>query len=139
MDMGEEKIIRLLIVEDNVADVLLMREALREFCPFPVEITTAEDGQSALSILQSGEKFSVIILDLNMPKIDGFVVLEQSGPTVGPIIVFTSSWSDKDSKRALALGAREFIRKPNTYDGYVEAVCGVVERWAMSNDAEAAI
>ena len=127
--MGEGRTIRLLIVEDNVADVRLMREALRDACPLPVEITTAQDGERALSLLRAGAKFDVIFLDLNMPRVDGFEVLEQCQPEHAPIVVFTSSWNDADMKRALSLGAQDFIRKPSTYDEYLEAVCGVVERW----------
>ena len=130
--MGEGRTIRLLIVEDNVADVLLMREALLDACPLPVEITTAQDGERALSLLRAGAKFDVIFLDLNMPRVDGFEVLEQCQPKHAPIVVFTSSWNHADMKRVLSLGAQDFIRKPSTYDEYLEAVCGVVERWAGS-------
>ena len=127
-----------MIVEDNVADVLLMREAIREICPCPVEITTVSDGEQALSILTSGLKCDVIILDLSLPKMDGHTFLELYKTNHPPIVIFSSSWNEADSKRALSLGAREFIHKPTTYDGYVESVCGIIEKWGRPDNAEAA-
>ena len=118
-----------LIVEDNIADVLLMREALREFFHKPIEITTVSDGTEALAMLSKKVEFDVVILDLNLPKVGGHVFLEQYHPTYPPIVVFTSSWNPIDEQRAMALGARDFIRKPISYEGYVKAVCGIVERW----------
>jgi two-component system response regulator len=136
--MGEGRTIRLLIAEDNVADVLLMTEALRELCAVSVEIKTVSDGEQALSLLKTGMKFDVVILDLSLPKIDGFTVLERYRSHYLPIVVFSSSWNEADSNRALAHGAREFIRKPSFYDEYIEAVCGIVERWGSPNNAAAA-
>src|SRR5690242_21065695 len=127
--MSESRRIRLLIIEDNVADVLLMREALRELCSLPVEITSVPDGEQALGVLKEGTEFDVVILDLALPKMDGHTFLERYKSHYPPIVVFSSSWNNDDSKRALALGAKQFIRKPSTYDEYVEAVCGIVERW----------
>ena len=126
-----------MIVEDNVADVLLMREAIRELCPCPVEIRTVSDGEQALSILKSGLKCDVIILDLSLPRMDGHTFLERYKSPYPPIVIFSSSWNEADSKRALSLGAREFIRKPSTYDRYVESVCGIIEKWGKTDNAEA--
>jgi len=136
--MSEGRTIQLLIAEDNVADVLLMSEALRDLCAVPVEIKTVPDGEQALSLLKIGATFDVVILDLSLPKINGFTVLEKYQAHYPPIVVFSSSWSEADSKRALSLGAREFIRKPSFYDEYIEAVCGIVERWGNPNNTAAA-
>src|SRR5438552_9283281 len=73
--MSESRKIRLLIIEDNVADVLLMREALRELCSLPVEITSVPDGEQALAVLKEGTEFDVVILDLALPKMDGHTFL----------------------------------------------------------------
>ena len=127
--MEQSKSIRLLIVEDNIADVLLMREALRDYYNAPVEVTSVTDGAEALALLNSGTKFDVLILDLNLPKVSGFEFLERYKTTYPPIVVFTSSWSDYDERRALKLGARQFVRKPISYQGYLDAVCGIVRQW----------
>ena len=127
--MSESRKIRLLIIEDNVADVLLMREALRELCSFVVEVRSVPDGEEALALLKQGTEFDVVILDLALPKMDGHTFLERYRSHFPPIVVFSSSWNNDDSKRAIALGAKQFVRKPSTYDEYVDAVCGIVERW----------
>ena len=133
--MASTGTIRLLIVEDNIADVLLIREALRGFFHKQIDIVTASNGAEALSVLDKQIDFNVVILDLNLPKVDGYAFLERYHQTYPPIVVFTSSWNEVDEKRAVALGAREFVRKPMSYDGYVKAVCGIVERWGKHRAA----
>ena len=135
--MSGQRRTRLLIVEDNIADVLLMREALFEFFPYPVDITTVSDGGEALAILSQGAQFDVVILDLSLPKVGGHAFLERYKSSYPPIAVFTSSWNPDDGKRALALGACDFVRKPISYDAYVQSVCGIVERWGNTRPAEA--
>jgi CheY-like chemotaxis protein len=96
--------IHLLLIEDNPGDVLLIRESLRQ-CSLPVDVTIAEDGTLALAMLNGAFKPDLIILDLRIPRLDGFAVLARMPPTDTPIVVFT--WGVEDSERALALGARE--------------------------------
>ena len=120
--------IRILFVEDHEADVRLAREALNECHAGPLEIVTVADGEEAIGLLKRRTDFDLILLDLNLPRIDGFQVLEQSRTSI-PIVVFSSSWNENDSKRALALGAREFIRKPTTYDEYADTLCTVISRF----------
>jgi CheY-like chemotaxis protein len=56
------------LIEDNPADVLLIREALRS-CPIPADVTIAYDGEEGLRMLtQEGRKFDFVILDLQLPK-----------------------------------------------------------------------
>lgn len=115
--------IHLLLVEDNPGDVFLVREALRH-CSTSVDVTIAGDGQLALTLLSEGFKPDLIILDLNIPKLDGFAVLERIGRGTAPIAVFTCSADGTD--RALALGAREVVQKPSEFPAFVEAVCKIV-------------
>ena len=122
--------IRILFVEDHEADVRLAREALNECHAGPLEIVTAADGEEAITMLKRRTDFDVIFLDLNLPRIDGFQVLEQSRTSV-PIVVFSSSWSENDSKRALALGARQFVRKPTTYNEYADTLCTIMSRFRL--------
>ena len=128
--MSGQSSIRVLVVEDNEADVRLMQEALRECYPRPVELTLAENGQEALAILNAGTHFDLIVLDLNLPKLDGYEFLKRRPAADAPIVVFSSSWNEDDSRHAVALGAREFIRKPSNYAEYVDAVCGFIGKWS---------
>jgi two-component system response regulator len=134
--MGEQGATRVLVVEDNEADVRLIREAIRECYATPVELMAVDNGQDALGILGSGEQFDLIILDLNLPKLDGYEFLQTPPATQAPIVVFSSSWNENDSRRAVSLGARAFIRKPSNYVEYVDAVCGFVKKWSKAKTQE---
>jgi CheY-like chemotaxis protein len=129
-NMSETRSASILVVEDNEADVRLMQEALRECYPSPVNLTSVENGHEALALLSNGAQFDLIVLDLNLPKVDGYEFLKRRPALETPVIVFSSSWNEGDWRRATDLGAREFIRKPSNYSEYVEAVCGIVGKWS---------
>ena len=104
---------------NNIADVLLMRQALDD-CNGPIEITSVTDGGEALELLGSGAEFDVVILDLNLPKLNGFEFLERSKRTFPPVVVFTSSHSDYDEKSDgdYGLGARQSSRSDDPARGH---------------------
>ena len=121
--------IELLLIEDNPADAGLVRESLRS-SPFPVRLTVAEDGERALELLMGGEfKPKLVLLDLNIPKIDGLTVLERYTPKEANVVIFCSSAINRDVEMAMALGAREYVQKPCELQAYIEAVCGIVAKW----------
>jgi CheY-like chemotaxis protein len=117
------------LIEDNPADVLLTREALSKY-PIPLKIRVAKDGEQALVTLSASDcKPNLIILDLNMPKIDGHTVLERYKNKNVPVVIFSSGWNEAEVRRALALGAREYVKKPMGFRPFVDAVSGIVDRW----------
>ncbi len=130
-----QKTIHLLLVEDNPGDVLLIRESLRQ-CSVSVDVTIAEDGAQALAVLNEGFQADLIMLDLNIPRIDGYALMESLGIVKTPIIVFT--WSVEAAERALALGAREVVRKPGDFAEFIQAVCRIVETYGGSRGANGA-
>ena len=103
----------------------------------------ARDGEQALSILAERDyKPDLIILDLNIPKIPGHVVLERYPTKTTPVVVFSAYWSDVDLDRAFALGVREYVQKPSDLDAFKTAVCCLVQKWALhptDSTSEAAI
>ncbi|HYE07030.1 MAG TPA: response regulator [Planctomycetota bacterium] len=107
-----------MIIDDNPADIELVAIAF-ELRSIVVETLTAVDGERGIALLTrletQGRVPSLILLDLNMPRITGFDVLEYMRTRAGlasvPVIVFSSSTSPRDRDRSLALGAREFISK----------------------------
>jgi DNA-binding response OmpR family regulator len=110
--------------------VLMVRGGLRASA-IPVDVMIAYDGEQALRLL--GEmhfKPDFIILDLAIPKFDGFTVLEnyhaQEGP---PVVVFTNSRNEQEKQRALSLGAWDYVTKPVGFHPFIEAVQRIVERW----------
>jgi len=102
--------IELLVVDDNAAEALLLLYALEE-CSRPVKFRFAKDGTEGLRFL-SEKTFDLIILDLNLPGLSGYDVLEQCDPQLVPIVVFSVSSNPADAQRAMELGAREFVHKP---------------------------
>jgi CheY-like chemotaxis protein len=119
-----------LLVEDNAGDAVLIRQILAD-AAVPVNLHIARDGEQAMTILGDGHfQPGLIILDLNIPRISGSVLLERWKMLPTPVVVFSSTSSDMERDRALALGAREFIQKPSDLDSFTQAVSGIVERYA---------
>jgi CheY-like chemotaxis protein len=120
--------LNLLLAEDNLPDALLVREAIR-MENLPLEVYVAADGAQVIEFVAAAEKDAaapfphLLLLDLNLPKIDGLEVLRRirfGGKCKDiPVIVVTSSDSPADRSGAVQLGARYF-RKPITYDGFLK-------------------
>ena len=119
---------KILLAEDNSADVYLIRESLREH---GVECTmqVASDGGEVLRIIagdpaQEGETPVLIVLDLNLPRHDGLEILErlrESRRLSGvPVVVLTSSDSPQDRLIATKLGARMYLRKPSNLEQFLD-------------------
>jgi len=112
-----------LLADDNEDDVLALRHALRR-AGIDVPLQVVEDGEEAIAYLRGVGKFSnraefplpdLLLLDLRMPKVDGFEVLEwlRQQPSLAPLrtIVLTMSNDVFDVDRAYALGANSFLTK----------------------------
>ena len=99
------KPVEVLLIEDNAGDTLLIGQILTE-CQLPVRLHVARDGEQALQMLaDTNLKPSLIVLDLNIPKISGNAVLKRYKSRVVPVLVFSSSWDTDEIDEALALGA----------------------------------
>ena len=118
---------RILMIEDNPADVHLIREALDEQ-KVPYEFTPIEDGELAsahLAAIEAGAKArpDIVLLDLNLPKISGDVLLQrirQNRSMSGtPVLVLTSSDSPRDRALVEQLGATAYLRKPSNLDQFM--------------------
>lgn len=114
---------KIVLIEDNPGDVLLMEMALEEN-DVACEITRFSDGDEALRSLGAtngsatdGLRPDIILLDLNTPKSDGFAVLKQLKETphlaTVPVAVVTSSRALSDKRRAELLGAARYVEKPS--------------------------
>ena len=122
--------VRILIVEDYAPDVFLFQKALHEN-HVEFELTRFEDGEQAMQALQKRapdalEIPDLIVLDLNVPKIDGMDVLRaiRKDPTMAkvPIAILTSSGALQDKVEAIASGADRFITKPVDLRSFVVTV-----------------
>jgi CheY-like chemotaxis protein len=121
--------IEVFLVEDNPADVLLVKVALSQV-PF-LKLLVAKDGEQALKMLSSPDfRPQLIILDLNMPRVDGQTVLQQyQQKNKVPVVIFSSTHNKAEVQKALSLGAREYVQKPIGFEPYADAVRGIVKRW----------
>ena len=129
--------LHLLLIEDNPADVLMVREALRS-SPTPADVMIAYDGEQALEMLGNFSfRPDFIILDLNIPKVDGHAILARCQSAAGPpIVVFTHSANEDDRRRALASGARDYVVKPANFRPFLKSVQDILTRWGSPAPAE---
>lgn len=107
-----------LIVDDFPFDVELTRRVLTS-CIAEHEVVVVPDGEEALRELSKAHDFDVVLLDLNLPKVDGFEVLKEisSKPFLSdiPVIVLSSSRDDGDRVRTRMLGAGDYVEKALDY------------------------
>lgn len=122
--------LHILLVEDNPADVMLVREAVRT-SNAKADILIAYDGEQALRMLSEFQfRPDFIILDLNLPKFSGLQILERYRAHEGPpVVVFTSSVNKVERERAFELGVREYLVKPSDLDEFMDTIRGAIERW----------
>ncbi len=130
--------IDILLVEDNPGDIFLIREALA-MGSVPKRVHVVEDGEEALRYLSNQGKFrdasmpDLILLDLNLPKIDGRQVLEIVKDTRNlrhiPIVVLSTSTSERDVVSAYEHHANCYLSKPATLEKFFDLVRQLEEYW----------
>ena len=100
----------ILVVDDDPAILIILRDRLRSY---GYTVTTAYDGRAALESIKKEEP-DCVLLDLEMPEMSGFEVLEVLGRTHShlPVLVVTASASKPSAKKALEAGATGYILKP---------------------------
>jgi len=144
-DGNGKRPLNILLVEDNEADVKI---ALRAFSKARIKNTiyVVSDGQEALDFIyhegkyQDRSKFptpDLILLDIKMPKMDGFQVLEKIKNDLQynfiPVIMLTSSKNEEDIARSYKYGAASFIQKPVNYESFVKVVESFNYYWHIVN------
>jgi two-component system response regulator MprA len=121
---------RVLFVEDNEADAYLIHKALRANAQVG-EVVRAKDGLEALSLIEDNHlEPDLAIIDLKMPKMDGFALLRSLKSQLCvefPLFVLTSSRSGADALRAVKRGSVRFVTKPNTMEKLSMAINQMVE------------
>jgi CheY-like chemotaxis protein len=131
----------ILLVEDRDDDVLLVRRAFQKAdIANPLQI--ARDGEQAIAYLSGVGQFSdrsvfplpgLILLDLKLPGMDGFEVLQwlrrQPGIAGTAVVVLTSSEQLRDVNRAYALGANSFLVKPLEFESHIQLSKLIREYW----------
>jgi DNA-binding response OmpR family regulator len=140
-----ETIGRILLVEDDPKDTELTMTALEEY-NLSNEVVVAGDGEQALDYLyyrgkfqrRSGENPAVMLLDLKLPKIDGFEVLQRvkadDNLKMIPVVVLTSSREERDMVESYKLGVNAYVVKPVNFHEFVNAIKELGVFWAIINE-----
>ncbi len=129
---------KVILVEDNLADVELVRISIREL-ENPIELVHVGDGQELLNFLKTAvlSEIAVIMLDLNMPRVSGIDVLRymHEDPLLKkvPVVMFTTSNSKTDILKCYELGAKAFVCKPLDIFEFNQAIRSIVEFWTGIN------
>jgi len=136
----------ILLVEDNEVDEELTLRAL-DTNKIKNEVVVARNGVEALDYLwgtgthagrDTAQMPQVILLDLNLPKIDGLEVLRRvradERTQLLPVVILTSSKEQQDMIESYSLGANSYIRKPVDYDQFVEAIRQLGLYWLVLNE-----
>jgi two-component system response regulator len=136
--MKNGKAITILMAEDDPDDRLLTKDAFAE-SRLVNSLRFVEDGEELMDYLRRRGKYrgaprpGLILLDLNMPKMDGREALAEikSDPTLRriPVVVLTTSQAEEDILRSYDLGVSGFITKPVTFEGLVKVMQTINMYW----------
>jgi CheY-like chemotaxis protein len=134
------KPVRILLIEDNPADIFLLEKALKSRA-IVYELEKFHDGETAIKGLAEKNRIApdLILVDLNLPRRDGFEVLTaiRGHPSLSgvPLAILTSSEDGKDKHRIALLGGERYIHKPPILEEFVEQVGNAVVAMLRANPA----
>ena len=130
----------ILLVDDNLADIRMVTDGLKETLP-SARLSVARDGAEAIRFLRQEGNYSsaprpdLVLLDLRMPKKNGFEVLrevkEDRALSNIPVVVQTCSESALDVQRAYSLHANSYITKPTGIDEFSRTMRALVDFWVV--------
>jgi CheY-like chemotaxis protein len=134
-----------LVADDDINDISLLKRAFLR-AGIDVHMKIARDGEEVIQYLQGGQPFSdreafplpkLLLLDLKMPRADGFEVLEwvrkQADLRRMLVVVMTSSDEPEDINRAYDLGANSFLRKPDDFTNLIKISQKLHDYWMETN------
>ncbi|NRA64793.1 MAG: response regulator [Pseudobacteriovorax sp.] len=135
-----KKDLLILIADDDESYVTLLRKAAESAIGTEVTFQHASDGLEMLDYLAKSKtepenhpRPQIILLDLNMPKLNGFQTLERlkTDPLLNeiPVVVFTSSGTKADISNIYALGGNSYVTKPGGYQELKQVIQGIVSYW----------
>jgi two-component system, chemotaxis family, response regulator Rcp1 len=133
-----QKSIEILHVEDNAGDAMLMKELFKT-SRFPIHLTLARDGETALNMLKDTTAFSgkgkpdIILLDLSLPRLSGLEVLEEIRKSKNlqevPVLIMSASQKDEDLQTAYQNHANFYIVKPMDMDHFSVVMTYIEKFW----------
>ena len=138
----EERVINILLVEDDEVDVMNVKRAFKKY-KITNPLYVAGNGIEALEMLRGQEPVQpvvpesrrLILLDLNMPKMNGLEFLQELRQDEHlkrtPVIVLTTSDEDKDRIEAYNLNVAGYILKPVTFNNFAEVMVALNKYWTL--------
>jgi CheY-like chemotaxis protein len=137
--------VSVLVADDDVQDAMLVRMAAERAC-VGLRLETVRDGEEAIDYLMGRSRYadreahpfpSLMLLDLKMPRLSGFDVLEfvrgQPGLRQLPVVIFSSSDDPGDIRRAYDSGANSYLCKPHSNDDLSALLKALEEYWCKFN------
>jgi CheY-like chemotaxis protein len=130
-----------LLVEDDRVDAMTVKRAIRQI-KMHHPMIHAENGEEALEYLQNAnnEKPWIILLDLNMPKMNGieFLQVAKNDPELRsiPVIVLTTSKEQQDRIESFRFGVAGYMIKPVDYSQFVEMMQAIKMYWTLSEQPD---
>ena len=131
-----KKDLNLLLIEDNLIEIMKMKRTI-SFLKLNHTLHEAKNGEEALEILKDKSKIpDIILLDLNMPKINGIeflnIIKNNEDFKHIPTIILTTSDNQKDLFECYKIGVSGYILKPLKYDDYVKKIEVVLSYWSVN-------
>jgi CheY-like chemotaxis protein len=125
----------ILLIEDDAIEILKFNRSLFKLREVH-ELIEAHNGENALDILAENSQIDLILLDLNMPKMNGFEFLKQlrTDPNLKyiPTVVLTTSINRSDLKQAYSIGIAGYLVKPLKYEDYVLKIASLLNYWKQN-------
>lgn len=125
----------ILLIEDDAIEILKFNRSLIKLREVH-ELIEAHNGENALNILAENSQIDLILLDLNMPKMNGFGFLKQlrTDPNLKyiPTVVLTTSINRSDLKQAYSIGIAGYLVKPLKYEDYVLKIASLLNYWKQN-------
>jgi two-component system response regulator len=141
--MSEKKGIPILMVEDDENDIIMTQRAFERY-NLRNTLYVARDGEEALDFVYQRGKYQdsaapkpgLILLDINLPKMDGIEVLRHlkgdSDMRRIPVVILTASRREKDKVESYKLGVNSYIVKPLDFSKFIEAVSTINLYWSLN-------
>ena len=132
----KNNVLKILLIEDDMIEVMKMNRTLSSL-KLGHEIIEANNGEEALKILE--DKFSlpdIILLDLNMPKINGIeflrILKNDTALKYIPTVILTTSNNQKDLLECYKIGVSGYVLKPLKYEDYVSKIEALLDYWSIN-------
>ncbi len=136
--MNNQRIRKIVLAEDNLADVELTRLAFANL-DLPIELIHVNDGQELLDYLNDAElsDIALLLLDLNMPRIGGIDLLKMMYDDDEykklPVVVLSSSLHETDVITCYEYGANAYVNKPIDINAFNEMIAAIASFWVEIN------